>query len=76
MRIRNYQNGTTTAGTYKRDRISVKKIAYELYGYELKQPLDCRFSLDIARIFIVLGWSKNGKKMRLNKYGVQWIYIK
>lgn len=77
--IMDYQNGNQTViafGGYKRDRVSVKEIACELYGYELNQPLDRRFSLDIARTLTALGWLKNGKKMRLNLYGVQWIYSK
>lgn len=76
MHIRDCQNGNTAAGAYKRDRISVKEIACELYGYELNQPIDRRFSLDIARTLTALGWLKNGKKMRLDIYGVQWIYTK
>jgi len=76
MHIRDCQNGNATAGAYKRDRISVKEIACELYGYELNQPIDRRFSLDIARTLTALGWLKNGKKMRLDIYGVQWIYTK
>lgn len=75
MHIKAYQNGEQHAGTYKRDRISVKEIACELYGYELNQPIERRFSLDIARTLTALGWKKNGKKMRLNLYGVQWIYV-
>lgn len=76
MHIRDCQNGNTTAGAYKRDRVSVKEIACELYGYEFNQPIDRRFSLDIARTLTALGWLKNGKKMRLALYGVQWIYTK
>lgn len=76
MHIRDCQNGNAVAGAYKRDRISVKEIACELYGYELNQPIDRRFSLDIARTLTALGWLKNGKKMRLDIYGVQWIYTK
>ncbi len=76
MHIRDYQNGNTTSGAYKRDRISVKEISCELYGYELNQPIERRFSLDIARTLTALGWNKNGKKERLTVYGVQWIYSK
>ncbi|MDE5936474.1 MAG: toprim domain-containing protein [Ruminococcus sp.] len=76
LHIRAYQNGEQTSGAYKRDRISVKEIACELFGYELNQPLDRRFSLDIARTLTALGWNKNGKKVRLSIYGVHWIYVK
>ncbi|MDE5834777.1 MAG: toprim domain-containing protein, partial [Ruminococcus sp.] len=37
--IKAYQNGNTSAGDYKRDRISVKEIACEFYDYELNQPI-------------------------------------
>lgn len=70
------QNGDTSAGAYKRDRISVKEIVCELFGYELNQPIERKMSLDIARTLTALGWIKNGKKMRLDLYGVQWIYSK
>lgn len=76
MHIRDYQNGNTTAGAYKRDRISVKEIVCELFGYELNQAIDRKMSLDIARTLTALGWTKNGKKMWLNIYGSQWIYVK
>ena len=76
MHIRNYQNGNTSTGAYKRDRISVKEIACELYGYELNQPIDRRFSLDIARTLTALGWSKNGKAERISPYGVVKVYYK
>ncbi|MDE6501320.1 MAG: virulence-associated E family protein [Ruminococcus sp.] len=72
--IIDYQNGNTSAGAYKRDRISVKEIACELFGYELNQPIERKRSLDISHTLIALGWTKNGKKMRLDIYGVQWIY--
>jgi len=76
IHIMNYQNGNTTAGAYKRDRISVKEIVCELFGYELNQPIERKMSLDIARTLTALGWIKNGKKMWLNIYGSQWIYTK
>ncbi|MDE5556793.1 MAG: toprim domain-containing protein [Ruminococcus sp.] len=72
--IRAYQNGNTSAGAYRRDRVSVKEIACELYGYELNQPIERKMSLEIARTLTALGWIKNGKKIRLDIYGVQWIY--
>ena len=72
--IRAYQNGEQTAGAYKRDRISVKEIVCELFGYELNQPIERKMSLEIARTLMALGWRKNGKKERLNLYGTQWIY--
>ncbi|MCM1316188.1 MAG: toprim domain-containing protein [Prevotella sp.] len=74
--ILDYQEGITTAGAYKRDRISVKEIVCELFGYELNQPIDRKMSLEIARTLTALGWIKNGKKMWLNIYGAQWIYVK
>ena len=72
--IRAYQNGEQTAGAYRRDRISVKEIVCELFGYELNQPIERKMSLEIARTLMALGWRKNGKKERLNLYGTQWIY--
>ena len=72
--IRAYQNGKQTAGAYRRDRISVKEIVCELFGYELNQPIERKMSLEIARTLMALGWRKNGKKERLNLYGTQWIY--
>ena len=75
MHIRDCQNGNTTAGAYKRDRISVKEIVCELFGYELNQPIERKMSLEIARTLTALGWIKNGKKMWLDIYGAQWIYF-
>lgn len=72
--IRAYQNGEQHAGAYKRNRISVKEIVCELFGYELNQPIERKMSLEIARTLMALGWRKNGKKERLNLYGTQWIY--
>ena len=77
--IREYQNGkpdAVNAGAYKRDRISVKEIACELYNYEINTPVERKLSLDIARTLTALGWRKTGKKERLTVYGVQWIYYK
>lgn len=76
MHIRACQNGNASAGAYKRDKISVKEIVCELYGYEINQPIERKMSLDIARTLTALGWNKNGKKERLSIYGVQWIYVK
>ena len=76
MHIKAYQNGNTTAGAYRRDRISIKEIVCELFGYELNQPIERKMSLEIARTLTALGWTKNGKKMWLNIYCSQWIYTK
>lgn len=72
--IRAYQNGEQTAGAYKRDCISVKEIACELFGYELNQPIERKMSLEIARTLTALGWNKTGKVERLNIYGLQRIF--
>ena len=77
--ITDYQNGNQTvvsAGGYKRDRISVKEIACELYGYEINQPIERRFSLDIARTFTALGWSKTGRTEWIKPYGTVKVYYK
>ena len=69
--IRAVQNGEDTIksmcmrGAYKRDRISIKEIACELYGYELNQPIDRKFSLEISRTLTSLGWNKSGKTIKL-----------
>ncbi|MDE5558117.1 MAG: toprim domain-containing protein [Ruminococcus sp.] len=76
MHIKAYQNGEQTAGAYKRNRISVKEIACELYGYELNQPIDRRFSLDIARTLTVLDWNKTGKAEWIKPYGAVKVYYK
>lgn len=76
MHIRDCQNGNTAAGAYKRDRVSVKEIACELYGYELNQPIDRRFSLDIARTLTALGWNKTGKAEWIKPYGAVKVYYK
>lgn len=68
--IRAVQNGEDTIksmcmrGAYKRDRISIKEIACELYGYELNQPIDRKFSLEISRTLTSLGWKKSGKTIK------------
>ncbi|MDE5765316.1 MAG: toprim domain-containing protein [Ruminococcus sp.] len=72
--IINYQNGNVSAGAYKRDRISVKEIVCEWFGYELNQPIDRKFSLDIARTLTALGWNKTGKRERLDLYGMKRIF--
>lgn len=77
--IREYQEGkasATSAGAYKRDRISVKEIACELFGYELNQPIERKMSLDIARTLTSLGWRKTGKVERIAPYGVVKVYHK
>lgn len=72
--IKDYQNGTAIAGTYKRDHISVKEIACELLGYDLNQTVSRRMSLKIARILIAIGLTKKTAKKNLRVYRVQWIY--
>ena len=74
--IRAYQNGEQTAGAYKRDRISVKEIACELFGYELNQPIERKMSLEIARTLIAIGWNKTGSGIRISPYGYVKIYTK
>lgn len=80
--IRAVQNGEDTIksmcmrGAYKRDRISIKEIACELYGYELNQPIDRKFSLEISRTLTSLGWNKSGKTIKLKYYGTVKIYEK
>ena len=74
--IRAYQNGEQTAGAYKRDRISVKEIACELFGYELNQPIERKMSLEIARTLTALGWNKTGKAERVCPYGVVKVFYK
>lgn len=74
--IRRYQNGEDNAGAYRRDRISVKEIACELYGYALNQPIERKFSLEIVRTLTALGWNKTGKAERITPYGVVKIYKK
>ena len=61
-------------GVYRRDRVSVKEIMCELYGYELNQPIERKISLDISRSLTALGWHKTGKAERINPYGLQRIF--
>ena len=72
--INAYQNDNTSIGDYGRDRVSVKEIACELYGYELNQVIERRFSLNIARTLTALGWHKTGKRERLDVYGMQRMF--
>lgn len=74
--IKDYQNGTAIAGTYKRDHISVKEIACELLGYDLNQTISRRMSLKIARILIAIGLTKKTAKKWLCVYQAQWTYEK
>lgn len=74
--IKAYQRGQDCIGTHRRDRISVKEIACELFGYELNQPIDRRFSLDVVRTLTALGWNKSGKAERVNPYGVIKVFYK
>ena len=74
--IREYQNGNTSAGAFKRDRISVKEIACELFGYELNQPIERKMSLEIARTLTALGWRKTGKRELIGIYGIQRMFYK
>lgn len=77
--IKEYQNSNPTAvnaGAYKRDRISVKEIACELYNYEINQPIERKISLEIARTLTALGWRKTGKTERIAPYGVVKVFHK
>ncbi|MDD7184193.1 MAG: VapE family protein [Oscillospiraceae bacterium] len=76
IHIRAYQNGEQHAGVYKRNRISVKEIACELFGYELNQPIERKMSLEIARTLTALGWNKTGKAERVCPYGVVKVFYK
>ncbi len=76
LHIKAYQNGEHTTGAYKRDRISVKEIACELFGYELNQPIERKMSLEIARTLTALGWNKTGSGIRIAPYGYVKIYVK
>lgn len=62
------------ASVYRRDRVSIKEIMCELYGYELNQPIERKISLDISRSLTALGWHKTGKAERINPYGLQRIF--
>ena len=77
--IMDYQNGNQTViafGGYKRDKISVKEIVCELFGYELNQPIERKMSLEIARTLSALGWNKTGSGMRISPYGYVKIYTR
>ncbi|MDE6426814.1 MAG: virulence-associated E family protein, partial [Ruminococcus sp.] len=74
MHIKQCQEGDTSAGAYRRDKISVKEIACELYGYELNQSIDRRFSLEISRTLTALGWNKTGKTEWVKPYGNVKVY--
>lgn len=76
IHIRAYQNGEQTTGVYKRDRISVKEIACELFGYELNQIIERKTSLEISRTLTALGWNKTGKVERLYIYSLQRMFYK
>ncbi|MDE5621137.1 MAG: virulence-associated E family protein [Ruminococcus sp.] len=69
-----YQNGDTSAGAYRRDRISIKEIACELYGYELNHPIERKMSLEIARTLTALGWNNTGNREYLGIYGRQRMF--
>ena len=69
-----YQNGNASAGTYKRDKISVKEIICEWFGYDLNQPIERKMSLEISRTLTALGWDKTGKTEWIKPYGNVKIY--
>ncbi|MDE6677601.1 MAG: virulence-associated E family protein, partial [Ruminococcus sp.] len=69
-----YQNSNTSAGAYRRDKISVKEIVCEWFGYELNQPIERKMSLEIACTLTALGWNKTGKIERLGIYGLQRMF--
>lgn len=76
------QNGEDTTrtlgrtGAYRRDRISIKEIMCELYGYGLNQTIDRKLSLEVSRSLLALGWNKTGNSVRINPYGKVKIYYK
>lgn len=76
------QNGEDTTrtlgrtGAYRRDRISIKEIMCELYGYGLNQTIDRKLSLEVSRSLLALGWNKTGKREWIKPYGKIWTYIK
>lgn len=74
MHIKRCQEGDTSAGAYKRDKVSVKEIVCELFGYELNQPIERKMSLEIARTLTALGWNKTGNREYLNIYGRQRMF--
>ncbi len=63
-------------GAYKRDRVSVKEIMCELYGYDLNQPIERKMSLDVGRSLLALGWNKSSKTEWVIPYGKIRIYHK
>jgi predicted P-loop ATPase len=80
--IRAVQNGEDTsrslgrAGAYRRDKVSVKEILCELYGYELNQTIDRKTSLDVGRSLTALGWNKTGKAEWIKPYGTLKTFYK
>ena len=72
--IKRCQNGQPHSGAYKRDRISIKEIACELFGYDMNQPIDRKFSLEISRTLTALGWNKTGNREYLSIYGRQRMF--
>lgn len=77
--VQNGENTTRTlgyTGIYKRDRISVKEIMCELYGYDLNQTIDRKLSLEVSRSLIALGWNKTGSGIRIKPYGYVKIYTR
>lgn len=61
-------------GIYKRERVSVKEIMCEFYGYQINQPIERKMSLDVARSLVALGWNKTGSGIRIKPYGYVKIY--
>ena len=74
--IRRFQGQNNISGAYRRDRVSVKEIACELYNYELNQPIDRKFSLEISRTLTALGWNKTGKAEWIAPYGTTKVYYR
>ena len=70
------QNGDISAGAYRRDKVSVKEIVCELFGYELNQPIERKMSLEIARTLTALGWNKTGKAEWISPYGTTKVYYR
>lgn len=79
--IRAYQDGEDVSktlkvsATYRRDRVSVKEIMCELFGYELNQPIERKMSLDVSRCLKSLRWEKSNKAERISPYGVVKVFI-
>lgn len=73
--IKTYQNGEDTSralgrtGVYRRDRVAIKEIMCELYGYEINQPIERKMSLDVGRSLTALGWYKTGTSEWIKPYG-------